>query len=139
MAPVAMRAQAQGRGKEERLGQERGAFVGETLDGFLIQVAHLGSHVDLQLELVKLPHIGEEEPQEGQGRQPLAHRADHVRRVALQQGQTTLGETTHTHYEKTTHTNTVVVCHLQSYLIIYLLEAYSPGNRTGSPQGFSLN
>ena len=51
-------------------------------------MAHQGSCVDLQPELVKLPHVGEEETQEGQGCEPLTHSADHMCCVALKQGRT---------------------------------------------------
>ena len=51
-------------------------------------MAHQGSRVDLQPELVKLSHVGEEETQEGQGCEPLTHSADHMCCVALKQGRT---------------------------------------------------
>ena len=51
-------------------------------------MAHQGSDVDLQPELVKLSHVGEEETQEGQGCEPLTHSADHMCCVALKQGRT---------------------------------------------------
>ena len=76
-------------GKEKHLGQEWHALVGECLDGFLIKMAHHGARVDLQLKLVKFSHVGEEETQEGQGREPLAHCADDMCCITLQQGQTT--------------------------------------------------